>query len=176
MERDGEVIVVLNEILSQRSRARWGSWKCFDRMRLDGHRFNHKRVHRIYCEMKLNMKRRTKRRVMTRPTQPLDLVEELNQVWSLDFMRDTLYDSRPFRTLNVIDEGNREGLRIEIGRSITAARVVRVMNELIEVYGRPHAIRLDNELNAIGVAQKEKAHSWLSKQPKKTALPLCFAQ
>ena len=103
VERDAEVIAVLNEILSQRSRARWGFWKCFDRMRLDGHRFNHKRVHRIYCEMKLNMKRRTKKRVMTRPAQPLDRVEELNQIWLLDFMRDTLYDSRPFRTLNVID-------------------------------------------------------------------------
>jgi len=144
MERDREVIAVLNEILSQRSRTRWGFWKCFDRMRLDGYRFNHKRVHRVYCEMKLNMKRRTKKRVMTRPAQPLDHVEELNQVWSLDFMRDTLYDSRPFRTLNVIDEGNREGLRIEIGRSITAARVVRTMNELVEVYGLPRAIRLDN--------------------------------
>ena len=66
-----------------------------------------------------------------------------------------MYDSRPFRTLNVIDEGNREGLRIEIDRSITAARVVRVMNELIEVYGRPHAIRLDNgaELNLYALTE-----------------------
>jgi len=59
-------------------------------------------------------------------------------------MRDTLYDGTPFRTLNVIDEGNREGLRIEVGRSISATRVVRVMNELIEFYGKPEAIRLDN--------------------------------
>lgn len=113
-------------------------------MRLDGYRFNHKRVHRIYCEMKLNMKRRTKKRVMTRPAQPLERVEELNQIWSLDFARDTLYDSRPFRTLNVIDEGNREGIRTETGRSITAARLLRMMNELIEVYDYPHAILLDN--------------------------------
>ena len=68
----------------------------------------------------------------------------LNETWTLDFMRDTLYDGRPFRTLNVIDEGNREALRIEIGTSITAARVVRIMNELIECYGKPKAIRLDN--------------------------------
>lgn len=47
-------------------------------------------------------------------------------------MQDTLYDGRPFRTLNVIDEGNREALRIEVGTSISAARVVRVMNELVE--------------------------------------------
>ena len=59
-------------------------------------------------------------------------------------MRDTLYDGRPFRTLNVIDEGNREALRVECGTSIPSARVVRVLNQLVEVYGRPEAIRLDN--------------------------------
>ena len=46
----------------------------------------------------------------------MDCPTEINETWSLDFMRDTLYDGRPFRTLNVIDEGNREGLRIEVGR------------------------------------------------------------
>jgi len=92
---------------------------------------------------------------------------EVNNVWAIDFMRDTLYDGRPFRTFNVIDEGNREGLRIEVGRSISSLRVTRIMSELVEFYGKPTAIRLDNVLNAIGVAQKEQAHSWLSKQPKK---------
>ena len=62
----------------------------------------------------------------------------------MDFMRDTMYDGRPFRTLNVIDEGNREALRIECGTSIPATRVVRVLNQLVEVYGKPEAIRLDN--------------------------------
>jgi putative transposase len=59
-------------------------------------------------------------------------------------MHDTMYDGRTFRTLNVIDEGNREGLRIECGKSIPSARVVRVMEQLVEIYGRPDAIRLDN--------------------------------
>ena len=59
-------------------------------------------------------------------------------------MRDKLCDGRPFRTLNMIDEGNRETLRIEVVTSISVARVVRVMNELIECYGKPKAIRLDN--------------------------------
>jgi putative transposase len=107
-QRDREVITVLNEILAQRSLARWGFWKCYEQLRLDGYVFNHKRVHRVYCEMKLNMKRRTKKRIITRVAQPLNLVQELNHVWCLDFMRDTLYDGRPFRTLHVIDEGNRE--------------------------------------------------------------------
>ena len=142
MERDQSVIDLLQTIIEKRPR--WGFWKCFDRIRLDGHRFNHKRVHRVYCDLKLNMKRRTRKRIPHRPRQPLDYSQGLNLTWSLDFMRDTLYDGRAFRTLNVIDEGNREALRIEVGTSISAIRLQRVMNELIEVYGKPQAIRLDN--------------------------------
>jgi putative transposase len=113
-------------------------------MRKDGKTWNHKKVHRVYCDMKLNHQRRTKRRLTTRERQPLGTATEVNQVWALDFMRDTLYDGRPFRTLNVIDEGNREALRVECGTSIPSARLLRAMNQLIEVYGIPKAIRLDN--------------------------------
>ena len=56
-------------------------------------------------------------------------------------MRDTLYDGRPFRTLNIIDEGNREGLRIECGSSISSLRLVRVMQELVD-WARDQGIRL----------------------------------
>jgi len=137
--KDAPVIDALNEIIAKR--ARWGFWKCFHRLRSDGHVWNHKRVHRVYCEMKLNLQRRTKKRVVTRERQPFEASLKLNHVWALDFMRDTLYDGRPFRTLNVIDEGNREALRIECGSSIPAARLVRTMTQLIEVYGKPYAIR-----------------------------------
>jgi putative transposase len=51
----------------------------------------------------------------------------LNEIWALDFMADALYGGRAFRTLNVIDEGNREVLGIEIATSIPARRVVRVI-------------------------------------------------
>lgn len=142
MTKDAPVVDALNAIVAKRTR--WGFWKCFARLRADGKPWNHKRVHRVYCEMRLNLKRRTKKRLITRERQPLTCSTELNRVWALDFMRDTMYDGRPFRTLNVIDEGNREALRIEVGTSIPAARVVRVLDQLVEVYGRPEAIRLDN--------------------------------
>ena len=74
----------------------------------------------------------------------------LNDKWTLDFMRDGLYDGRPFRTLNVIDKGNREALRIECGTSISGHRLTRVMSELVEVYGKPnailHVLRAGNDL------------------------------
>src|SRR5512143_4329739 len=140
--RDAPVIEALNAIVAERTR--WGFWKCYWRLRADGHPWNHKRVHRVYCSLRLNLQRKAKKRLVTRERQPLSVSAVVKRVWALDFMRDTLYDGRPFRTLNVIDEGNREALRIEVGTSIPAAHVVRVMDQLIEVYGRPEAIRLDN--------------------------------
>jgi putative transposase len=68
----------------------------------------------------------------------------LNEIWALDFMVDALYGGRAFRTLNVIDEGNREGLGIEIATSIPSLRVIRVMEQLIAIYGAPKALRVDN--------------------------------
>lgn len=94
--------------------------------------------------MRLNLKREANRRIVTRERQPLLSSQELNRVWALDFMRDTLYDGRSFQTLNVIDEGNREALHIECGTAIPSSRVVRVMTQLIEIYGKQQAVRLDN--------------------------------
>jgi len=94
--------------------------------------------------MKLNLPRRVKRRVSQRTRQPLWVVPEMNVVWALDFMRDTLYDGRVFRTLNVIDEANRGALGIDIATSIPAARVIAFVAQLIDLHGRPRAIRCDN--------------------------------
>ena len=75
---------------------------CFDRLRLDGWSWNHKRVWRVYCEMKLNLPRRKKRRVPPRERQTLEVAPRANAVWALDFMSDALYGGRRFRTLNIL--------------------------------------------------------------------------
>ena len=123
---------------------RWGFRKCYDRMRLDGHPWNHKRVHRVYCRLRLNLPRRTRRRVPPRFRQVLVAPTRLNEIWAIDFMHDALYGGRRFRTLNILDEGNREGLAIEVGTSIPATRVIRVLSQLVALYGRPDRLRLDN--------------------------------
>ena len=123
---------------------RWGFWKCFDRLRLQQYPWNHTRVYRVYCDLRLNLPRRTKRRVPHRLRQPLDAPPRLNQTWALDFMADALYDRRRFRVMTLIDEGNREALALEVGTSIPATRVIRVLEELIALHGRPAAVRVDN--------------------------------
>ena len=140
--RDAPVIAALMAVVAQHGR--WGFWKCYDRLRLQGYRWNHKRVYRVYCALRLNLPRRTKRRVPCRVRQPLLAPPVLNQTWALDFMADALDDRRRFRALTILDEGNREGLAIDIGRSVPARRVIRVLEELIALHGRPGALRLDN--------------------------------
>jgi transposase InsO family protein len=42
--------------------------------------------------------------------------------WSMDFMSDQLWNGKSFRTLNILDDFNREGLAIDVGFSLPAAR------------------------------------------------------
>jgi len=139
---DSEVIDGINDTLRKSPQA--GFWKCYTRLRLKGFKWNHKRVYRVYCLMGLNLKRRTKRVLPKRDPKPLAVIDYPNKQWALDFMYDTLYCGRPFRTLNVIDEGTRECLAIEVDTSLPAQRVVRVLEQLKEERGLPHQIRVDN--------------------------------
>jgi len=140
--RDAAVIAALTDVVARYPR--WGFWKLFDRMRTEGRPWNHKHVHRVYCALRLNLPRRTTRRVPTRIRQPLAAPPVLNQTWAMDFMTETLYDARRVRVLTVIDEGNREGLDIAVGVSMPSRRVIRVLEALVVVHGRPSALRVDN--------------------------------
>ena len=122
----------------------WGFWKVFHRLRKQGWYTNHKRMWRIYKALGLNLPRKSKRRLPPRLKQPLVVPMAHNECWSLDFMTDALTDGRRFRTLNVIDDYNRQVLGIEIDFSLPAIRVVRLLERLVEHYGRPNQIRSDN--------------------------------
>ncbi len=109
--RDHEIVAALNAIVAVE--LRWGFWKCFDRLRQLGRPWNHKRVHRVYCQMRLNQQRRAKKRLPKRERQSMLVVPMVNAVWALDFMFDSLYSGRAVRTLNVLDEANRGALGID---------------------------------------------------------------
>ena len=80
----------------------------------------------------------------TRERCPLTVLPIANHSWSLDFMHDTLNCGKRSRTLNVLDEGVRECLDIEIDTSLPAPRVVRVLERSGEWRGLPKQLRLDN--------------------------------
>ena len=150
---DSEIQKVLAELAAQHPE--FGFKKMFLTLRRRGHPWNHKRVYRVYCSMRLNRKRKHKRRVPTRNPLPLAVPAVFNQVWSADFMSDALWDGRRFRTFNVIDDFNREALAVEIDTGISANRVVRILDQIANWRGFPARIRFDNgpELTALAVAE-----------------------
>ena len=124
---------------------RWGFGLCFLYLRnMKGYGWNHKRVYRIYRELELNLRIKPKRRIKRDKPDALSVPTEKNQVWSMDFMSDSLMDGRAIRTFNVIDDYNREGLTIDVDLSLPSGRVIRALERVIEWRGKPEAIRCDN--------------------------------
>ena len=139
---DTEIVKALAELVENHSDL--GFRKFFDMLRARGEPWNHKRVYRVYKAMKLNKRKKFKRRLPSRNPEPLEVPEGPNVCWSVDFMSDALTDSRRFRTFNVLEDYNREVLDIEIDFNLPAERVVRVLDRLVEVRGTPRKLRMDN--------------------------------
>lgn len=135
---------------------RWGCGKMTHYLRNQGHDWNHKRIRRVYRDLALNLHRKPKKRLAPRTAQALRVPRQSDQTWSLDFMSDSLSDGRTFRTLNIIDDYNREALWIEIDTSLPAERVVRVLEQLIDWRGVPKQIRTDNGPELIS----QRLESW----------------
>ena len=139
---DTSVIELLDQLSDERPEE--GFWKLYDRIRNSGVIWNHKRVHRVYKLMRLNLKRKKKRRLPKRVSEQISVPEYLNHTWSMDFMADVLTTGRKFRVLTLLDDYNREGLALEIDTSLGAERVIRVLNRIITSRGKPQRIRVDN--------------------------------
>ena len=124
---------------------RWGFGLCYLYLRnVKGFPYNHKRVYRIYRELELNLRIKPRRRIQRERPDPLEVPRQVNQVWSIDFMHDRLENGCSFRTFNVIDDYNREGLGIEVDLSLSGARITRSLDRIIEWRGKPRTIRCDN--------------------------------
>jgi putative transposase len=105
---------------------------------------NHKRVYRLYREEGLAMGRRKGKRFRAEARVPLVLPTRANQMWTMDFTRDSLASGRKFRTLNLMDGYTREALWIEVDTSLPGLRVVQVLEKVAEERGLPEAIQVDN--------------------------------
>lgn len=101
----------------------WGFGLCFLYLR---------NVKGFYRELELNLRIRSKKRMMRETPAPLTIPDSKNQVWSMDFMHDGLGDGRSFRLFNVLDDFNREGLAIEVDLSLPLARVIRALQQVID--------------------------------------------
>jgi putative transposase len=140
---DRDVTAALTELAEKKPT--WGFSKLFAVLRKQGNPWNHKRVWRVYCLLKMNLKRKAKRRRPQRTRKAVAQPLLANHCWSIDFMRDTLYSGRAFRTFNAVDDFNREVLAVEVDTNLPAGRVLRVLDRVAEERGRyPEKLRMDN--------------------------------
>jgi putative transposase len=105
---------------------------------------NHKRVYRLYGQEGLQVRRRKRKRIGAVERQALAIPIRPNERWSMDFIADALTDGRRFRSLNIVDDFNRECLAAQVDTSLTGARVVRVLEQLRERRGLPQVLVMDN--------------------------------
>jgi putative transposase len=114
-------------------------------LRREGFRDNHKRVYRLYREQGWSLRqKRPKRNKAAQLRQPKKLALHINQIWSMDFVADNLFDGRKLRMFTVVDFYTRESLFIHVDRSLNGEDVIRVLNNIVAATGKPMTIKTDN--------------------------------
>lgn len=142
---------------------RFGYRRAWALLRRGGWNVNHKRVWRLWKQMKLACPKKTKRRRRGRGSVPCRALHP-NHVWTCDFVHDTCLNGRKFKMLTVMDEFTREGLAIHVATSLPSSHVQTVLNSLFARHGRPEYLRSDNGPEFIAQALK----SWLTSQSAQT--------
>lgn len=123
---------------------RYGYWRLYRKLRREGMMVNHKRVYRLYREEGLSVRKRPRKR-LARARVPASVPIVPNERWSMDFVSDSLADSRKLRVLNVVDDCTREALVMYVDTSIGGQRVARLLDEQAATRGAyPRRIVCDN--------------------------------
>jgi putative transposase len=123
---------------------------------------NRKRIYRLWRAEGLKVPRKQrKRRYLGQSANGCARrrAERKDHVWAWDFVHDRTHEGRRLKWLSIIDEHTRECLALEVGRGLTAERVIDVLAELFAVRGVPEHIRSDNGPEFIATAIRQ----WLAK-------------
>lgn len=80
---------------------------------------------------------RPRRKRVARTRVPAPVPTQPDQRWTMDFVRDTTAEGRPFRFWTLVDDATRECPLLVVDRSLPAARVVEAVDALLLVRGRP---------------------------------------
>lgn len=119
---------------------------------------NHKKTERIYGEEKLSLRRKNKRKRTATMRLELPRPDRPNQVWSMDFVSDTVLSNRKIKALPIVDVYTKKCHRIEVDTSINGVRVCRTLDEVGEREGLPEMIMIDNGPEFAGKALDEWAY------------------
>lgn len=124
-------------------RRRFGYRRLHALLRREGVHANHKRVHRLYQEAGLAVRRRRKRHGVAVDREPLLLPTGPNQIWSMDFVSDALASGRRLKCLTIVDDFTKEAVDIVVDHGIGGHYVTRILDQVVLFRGAPQAIRTD---------------------------------
>ena len=155
-EAPTELLTRLRELASERRR--YGYRRLAVLLRREGFVVNHKKVYRLYRDEGLAVRRRKRKKLAGAERVIPSLPESRNQCWSMDFVEDSLADGRRIRVLTLVDNYSRECLALEVGTSLPGARVVRVLEQVSRIRGKPKTIVVDNGPEFAGKARDAWAY------------------
>ena len=141
---DAETLALSTRIVElAHQRRRFGYRRIHDLLRAEGRQVNHKRVWRLYSEAKLAVRRRKKIKRPISERTALAQATRPNEVWSMDFVMDSLANARRLKCLTVADDYTHESVDITVDHGISGGYVVRVLEQAARFRGYPRAIRTD---------------------------------
>jgi putative transposase len=125
-------------------RRRFGYRRIHDLLRPRFPGVNHKRVYRLYTEAKLAVRKRRKAKQRASERVPLQPARRVNEVWSMDFVSDSLASGRRIKCLTVADDFSHECVDIAADFGISGQYVTRLLDQAATFRGYPSAVRTDN--------------------------------
>jgi transposase InsO family protein len=142
---ESRVVARMHELV--RKYPRYGYRMISAKLRQEGWRVNIKKVYRLWRRegFKVPRKTRKKRRLgHSGNSCARRRAEHKDHVWTWDFIHDRTTSGQPLKWFAITDEYTRECLALEVGRSITADRVIDILTDLFLTRGVPQHIRSDN--------------------------------
>jgi putative transposase len=109
----------------------------------EGMHANHKREYRLYREVGLTVRRRRKRHGVMIEREQRALPNAPNDVWSIDFVMDTLAKVRRLKCLAIVDDFTKETVDIVVDHGISGLCVARALDRAARFRGYPKAVRTD---------------------------------
>ena len=142
--RDSTAVLMRMKEITQ-TRVHYGYRRVHVLLRREGFKDNYKRIYRLYKAQGLSLRyKRPKRNKAAQLRQPKTLASQINQMWSMDFVADNLFDGRKLRMLTVVDCCSRESLAIHVGQSLKGEDVASVLSQIVAQRGKPQTIKSDN--------------------------------
>jgi transposase InsO family protein len=119
------------------TRVRYGYRRIHVLLRREGWEVNHKRTHRLYRELGLQLRNKTpKRKVKAKLRDDRAPATAPNECWSMDFLSDQLFDGRKIRVLSIVDNFTRLSPALDVRTSYRGADVVETLDRVAATYGR----------------------------------------